>query len=101
MTTNKGIMNINMYVYPTASNTIISPSAICHQFSDLIGFHQCSNIATNTGYLDFVPSQNERPRIRVELNENNGLWYHQPSSYTTTQDCDHIQINFLLEAAKY
>ena len=47
--TNRGIVFINMYYSPNATNTIISPTAICIQFEELVGYHQKSNIQKKTG----------------------------------------------------
>ena len=78
--TDNGIMKINMYYCPSAANTIISPSAICLQYNDFVGFHQFSNIKTGKGYLHFVPSDSSLPRTKVTLQEQNGLWYHESGS---------------------
>ena len=38
--TSNDIKDLHMYYSPNASNTIVSPTAICRQYPELIGFHQ-------------------------------------------------------------
>lgn len=101
--TSDGIKDLHMYYSPNASNTIVSPTAICHQYPELIGFHQWSNIKTHTGCLHFVNATNDTV-FGLNMCETNGLWYHsQQDTYTspTPLSVNSIHVNALSDAAKY
>ena len=100
--TDSGVLKINMYYCPSAANTIISPSAICLQYNTFVGFHQFSNLHTGKGYLAFVQSDSSCSSVKVRLQEQNGLWYHEIESGSYAPlDADGLQVNALSDAAKY
>jgi deoxyuridine 5'-triphosphate nucleotidohydrolase len=98
LVTSTGIRLINMYYSPNATNTIVSPTAICHQHPELIGYHQWSNVKTNEGMLTFVDRYSQ-PIFLVAMSGHNGLWFHT----TTAPDIkvSSIQVNALSDAAKW
>lgn len=101
--TSDGIKELHMYYSPNASNTIVSPTAICRQYPDLIGFHQWSNINTHQGQLQFVNGDNDTV-FGLQMSETNGLCYHSQQdtpSFPTSFSVNSIQVNALSDAAKY
>jgi hypothetical protein len=100
--TDQGIILINMYYSPNATNTIISPTAICSQVDHTDGFHQWSNIRSKKGYLEFIRSDSiDEANFRVMLVEDNGLWYHSEAGYVSSTSDSSLQVNALSDAAKY
>ena len=99
--TDQGIIFINMYYSPNASNTIISPTAICSQVHGVTGFNQWSDVSTKTGHIQFLYSDpDNQQNFRINLLEDNGLWYHSDAAYISTSSGE-IHVNALSDAAKY
>ena len=97
ISTSTGPREINMYYAPNASNTIISPTAIC-KHRGLIGFHQWSNCETNEGLLNFV-SQDGEDDFLISICGTNGLWYH--ASTPPKVNVVSVQVNALSTAAMW
>jgi deoxyuridine 5'-triphosphate nucleotidohydrolase len=100
--TSDGIKNLHMYYSPNASNTIVSPTAICRQYPELMGFHQWSNVKTHEGQLKFVNHDNDSV-FDITMTETNGLWYHsaRPISSHEHLTAQSICVNALSDAAKF
>ena len=94
--TSQGIRDINMYYSPNASNTIITPTAICRQSDHLIGFHQWSNVKTNEGVLSFVDGDNNTVFL-ISMKGENDLWFHSTDAPPITVKSIHV--NALSDAA--
>ena len=94
--TSEGIRDINMYYSPNATNTIVTPTAICKQSDNLIGFHQWSNVESNEGVLSFVDADNNT-NFLISMTGDNGLWYHSATPNPVTVKS--IQVNAMSDAA--
>jgi hypothetical protein len=100
--TNQGIILINMYYSPNATNIIISPTAICSQVDHTDCFHQWSNIRSKKGYLEFIRSDSsDEVNFRIMLVEDNGLWFHSEAGYVSSISDSSLRVNALSDVAKY
>ena len=102
LNTSDGIKNLHMYYSPNASNTIVSPTAICFQYPELMGLHQWSNVKTHEGQLKFVNHNNDSV-FGVNMIETNDLWYHSAQTASSQEhfSAQSICVNSLSVAAKF
>ena len=95
LSTSDGPVEIAMYYSPNATNTIISPTAIC-KYRGLIAFNKYCNVENEEGIISFM-NRDHQTAFLLSMTGTNGLWFH--SLNPPSVNVKSIQVNTLSDPA--